>query len=68
MDVDVAPGKTFTFAPGGNHLMLTDPVSAVAPGEKIAIGFVLSDGLQVQALFEVRAPEDAVNADNQHQH
>lgn len=67
-DVVIAPGKTFTFAPGGNHLMLMDPVSAVAPGEKIAIDLELSDGSTLQASFEVRAAGEAAGDAHDHHH
>ena len=67
-DVEVAPGKTFTFAPGGNHLMLMDPVSAVAPGEKIAVDLELSDGSTLQASFDVRAAGEAAEDAHEHQH
>ncbi|MEZ5463206.1 copper chaperone PCu(A)C [Dokdonella sp.] len=67
-DVVIAPGKTFTFAPGGNHLMLMDPVSAVAPGDSITIDFELSDGQQLQADFEVRAADGSSGDSHEHHH
>ena len=67
-DVVVEPGKTFTFAPGGNHLMLMDPVSAVAPGEKIAIDIELSNGSMLHTDFEVRAAGEAAGDAHEHHH
>lgn len=67
-EVVVAPGKIFAFAPGGNHLMLMDPVAAIAPGEKIAIELKLSDGRQVQAMFEVRAADESAGDGHEHHH
>ncbi len=67
-DVAIAPGESFTFAPGGNHLMLMDPVSAVAADEKLTIDFELGDGQHVQASFEVRAADEAAGDAHEHHH
>jgi len=67
-DVVIEPGKTFTFAPGGNHLMLMDPVSAVASGELIIVEFELSGGQQLQASFEVRSADKAGGDGHEHHH
>lgn len=67
-DVVVEPGETFTFEPGGNHLMLMDPVSAVAPGDEITIDFELSDGQPLRAAFEVRPAGEAAGDAHEHHH
>ena len=40
--------------PGGLHLMLMDPTSALKPGSHVAIDFTLKDGRHVLGDFEVR--------------
>jgi hypothetical protein len=67
-NVVIAPGETFSFVPGGNHLMLMEPVSAVVPGEKISIDFALSDGGTLRADFDVRAAGEAAGDAHEHHH
>ncbi|MGB0134247.1 copper chaperone PCu(A)C [Dokdonella sp.] len=67
-DVTIDPGKTFTFAPGGNHLMLMDPVSTVAPGDSVSIDFELSDGQHVKAVFTVRSADETAGDAHEHHH
>lgn len=67
-DVAVAPGKTFMFMPGGNHLMLMGPVSALAPGDSVTIEFELSDGQQLKAAFTVRSADEAAGDAHEHHH
>lgn len=53
--LEIAPGKEFTFAPGGMHLMLMEPRTPVKPGDRIEINLLLSDGQRVPAIFDVQA-------------
>ena len=55
--VDLDPGKTIELKPGGNHLMLSDPRHAIAPGEKVEVVFLLSDGKRVTTNFDVVAAD-----------
>jgi copper(I)-binding protein len=66
--VDIAPGGQVRFEPGGRHLMLMQPKSAIEPGARIEVAFVLVDGRRVAATFVVRAAdgERAVSQDHAH--
>ena len=57
----VAPGGEAMLAPGGLHLMLTQPVAVLAEGERVPLVLVLADGREVAAELQVRrtAPEPA---------
>jgi len=52
--VDVAPGATLKFAPGGYHLMCMDPSPALKPGAHVAVTFGFADGTKVTSEFAVR--------------
>lgn len=52
--IDVPPGSTIKFAPGGYHLMCMDPTSAIKPGGKVAVVLEFADGSRTQAEFAVR--------------
>ena len=52
--VDIAPGATLSFAPGGYHLMCMDPTPAIKPGGHVPVTLKFSDGSTVQATFAVR--------------
>ncbi|MBK8124626.1 MAG: copper chaperone PCu(A)C [Dokdonella sp.] len=67
--LELAPGKTVQFKPGGLHLMLMQPRSEVMPGEHIEITFLLSDGQRLPAIFEVQAADaDAKDDHAGHEH
>jgi len=55
--VEIAPGATVTFAPGGYHLMCMHPNAALEPGAKIAISLNFADGAKLDTLFSVRGPK-----------
>lgn len=50
--VDVAPGATVAFAPGGYHLMCMKP--ALTLGAKVPVTLQFLDGSKLQAEFIVR--------------
>jgi copper(I)-binding protein len=67
--LELAPGKTVQFKPGGLHLMLMQPRSEVMPGEHIEITFLLSDGQRLPAIFEVQAADAGTKDDHAgHEH
>lgn len=49
----IAPGASVSLAPGGKHVMLMQPKSALAPGEHVTVEFVLGDKRRVSADFVV---------------
>jgi copper(I)-binding protein len=51
--IDIAAGGTIMFAPGGYHLMCTDP-RALRPGGKISVTLSFSNGTHVTSDFAVR--------------
>ena len=55
-ELRIAPGATAVFEPGGKHLMLMQPRAPLEAGGKVAVSFVLDDGREVSAEFEVRKP------------
>lgn len=50
--LDVAPGETLAFAPGGYHLMCMD--SKLKPGTSVPVTFAFSQGAKLAANFAVR--------------
>jgi copper(I)-binding protein len=52
MALDVAPGETLAFAPGGYHLMCTD--SRLKPGNAVPVTFIFSQNEKLAANFAVR--------------
>lgn len=50
----VAADDEATLAPGGLHLMLSQPAASLAPGDRVAIDFTLRDGGTLRGEFEVR--------------
>lgn len=52
--VDVPPGGTVKFAPGGYHLMCMDPGPTMKRGSSVSVNFRFSDGSAVTARFPVR--------------
>lgn len=52
--IDIPPGATVKFAPGGYHLMCTKPVVSIKPGSKIAVMLEFGDGTHLSVTFDVR--------------
>ncbi len=52
--VEVPAGGSVTFAPGGYHLMCTNPTAALTAGAKLPVTLHFSDGSQVSTHFAVR--------------
>ncbi len=52
--VELAPGETLLFTPGGHHLMLVHPERALREGEGVPLTLVFADGMKVTTLFKVR--------------
>lgn len=54
--IEVAAGKTMSFAPGGYHLMLMKPIRDFAIGERVPITLEFLDKHKITVQFEVRGP------------
>ena len=52
--VDVPAGGRVAFAPGGYHLMCTDPTPRMKIGARVPVLLSLSDGTAVAVAFAVR--------------
>lgn len=52
--VKVSAGGTVKFAPGGYHLMCSDPTAKMKIGGKVAVTLSLSDGTAVATAFTVK--------------
>ncbi len=52
--VDVPAGGRIAFAPGGYHLMCTDPTPRMKIGARVPVLLSLSDGTAVAVAFAVR--------------
>jgi len=52
--VEVPAGGSVSFAPGGYHLMCTEPTPALKPGASLPVTLRFSDGSQISANFAVR--------------
>jgi copper(I)-binding protein len=53
--VNVPAGGSIAFAPGGYHLMCTDPKPAMKLGAKVPVVLHLSDGSAVAVGFIVKS-------------
>jgi hypothetical protein len=53
--VDIPPGQTVKFAPGGYHLMCTDPGPAIRPGHSVPVRLHFSDGSAATINFPVKS-------------
>jgi periplasmic copper chaperone A len=58
--ITIAEHSAVDFAAGGRHLMLTEPVEALAPGDEVTLEFHYGGdrSLAVQAPLQPRAPGD----------
>ena len=54
-ELRIAPDDAAVLKPGGLHLMLMEPTSALKPGSHVAIEFTLKDGRHVLGDFEVKS-------------
>jgi copper(I)-binding protein len=57
MDMPAIPvpgAATVQFAPGGFHLMCTDPGAVIKPGAHVPVTLIFSDGSKVTTTFDVR--------------
>jgi periplasmic copper chaperone A len=52
--IELAPGASVTFAPGGNHLMLMNPKRALHAGDAVVIRLEFRGGLVLPVAFELR--------------
>ena len=57
--VEVAPGASVTFAPGGKHFMLMRPSRSLASGAAVTIHLDTNDSTGVDASFVVSEDEPA---------
>ena len=62
--VDLAPGATVEFKPGGNHAMLfgIDPV--VKPGDSVPLTFTFQSGKSLAVAAKAQAAGDAMEMDH----
>jgi copper(I)-binding protein len=58
--VEIAPGQTVRFAPGGLHLVLIGPKAAAPPGRGVSLTLVFDDGTRLPVSAVVR--QDAAGA------
>jgi len=52
--IELAPGASAIFAPGGNHLMLMSPGRTLRAGDTVVIKLEFRGGLVLPVAFEVR--------------
>lgn len=52
--VPVPTGGTLQFAPGGYHLMCTNPTSAMKPGASVSVTLDFADGTKATLPFAVK--------------
>ena len=56
--VNVPAGGGVTFAPGGFHLMCTEPKSNLKPGATVPVTLLFQDGSKITTDFAVRNAAD----------
>ncbi len=57
MDMPAIPipgAATVKFAPGGFHLMCTNPTAAIKPGANVPVTLIFSDGSKITTTFDVK--------------
>lgn len=52
--IELTPNASFTFAPGGYHLMLMNPKRTLRAGDPVVIKLEFRGGLVLPVAFEVR--------------
>src|SRR5713101_7633721 len=50
--IELTPNATFTFAPGGHHLMLMNPKRTLGAGDSVVINLEFRGGLVLPVAFE----------------
>jgi copper(I)-binding protein len=55
--VDLAPGQTVTFEPGGYHLMLMHRQKPLQPGEQVSVTLRFGDGETLEVPFRVEGAQ-----------
>jgi copper(I)-binding protein len=53
--VDIPPGQTVKFAPGGYHLMCMKPGPGIKPGRSVPVRLHFSDGSVATVRFAVKS-------------
>jgi len=53
--IDVPPGSTFKFAPGGYHLMCMSPTALLKIGTSAPVTLHFADGSKITAAFAVKS-------------
>lgn len=66
--LQLAPGQSLAFAPGGTHLMLMGLAQMPAPGEQVRLCLELAGGAQVCTLAEVQKSGGNEQSHEHHQH
>lgn len=66
--VEVAPGQSLEFAPGGIHLMLLGLAQMPAPGDKVPLCLLLAGGGEVCTVADVRKTAAGQQSHEHHQH
>ncbi len=56
--VEIAPGETLSFAPGGNHVMAFNVSPAIGPRDRVNVTLKLSGGQEAEFKAEVRSAGD----------
>ena len=66
--VTVDAGGSVSFAPGGLHIMLHNPLTPMEPGAEVSCTLVLQSGVRLSTMFPVRAAGLADDDHEAHQH
>ncbi len=66
--LQLAPGQSLVFAPGGTHLMLMGLAQMPAPGEQVRLCLELAGGAPVCTLAEVKKSAGNEQSHEHHQH
>lgn len=54
--VAIPVGGTIAFAPGGYHLMCTNPTAAMTPGKTVRVTLIFADGDRLNVAFAAKGP------------
>lgn len=64
--VAIGPQDCVSFAPGGRHFMLLDPMRPLRSGSEVKLTLQLADGREMEVVFPVRRADEML--DNSHDH